>query len=338
MGLLQLCIPVADHSQIGEVRRAAARMAQTLPLSESRRADVSIVATELATNLLRHARDGRILIQSIRRESAASLELLSIDSGPGVVDLQRCLQDGFSTVGTPGNGLGAIRRLSDEFDIQSVPGKGTVLVSRIASPAAAPSAYVVGAVCLSAPGEDACGDTWRCAERERRLSVMVADGLGHGPLAAAAADLARGVFDADAFATPALFYQHAHRSLMGSRGAAVARAVIGPAGEVEYAGIGNIAGSVIGTERSRGMASQNGTVGVEIRSQVSVFSHALPLPGVLLMHSDGITSRWSLDGYPGLLMRHPAIIAGVLSRDFRRGRDDATVVVVGRARKVDIDG
>lgn len=338
MGLLQLCIPVADPSQVGEVRRAAARMAQTLPLSESRRADVSIVATELATNLLRHARDGRILIQSMDRDGGSCLELLSIDSGPGVVDLQRCLQDGFSTVGTPGNGLGAIRRLSDEFDIHSVPGRGTVLLARIATPAAQKREYEVGAVSLPAPGEQACGDTWRCTERERRIAVMVADGLGHGPEAAVAADRARGVFDADAFTTPALFYQHAHRSLVGSRGAAVARAVIGPAGEVEYAGIGNIAGSLVGTERSRGMASQNGTVGVEVRSQVSVFTHSLPVPGVLLMHSDGITSRWSLDAYPGLLMRHPAIIAGVLSRDFRRGRDDATIVVVGRARKVAIDG
>ena len=184
MSTSQLCIPVADPSQVGEVRRATARMAQGLPLSESRRADASIVATELATNLLRHARDGRILIQSIRRETAVYLELLSIDGGPGVSDVQRCLQDGYSTVGTPGTGLGAIRRLSDEFDVHSMPEKGTVVLSRIAAPGTSPSVYAIGAVSLPAPGEDECGDTWRCIERERRIAVMVADGLGHGPQAA----------------------------------------------------------------------------------------------------------------------------------------------------------
>jgi hypothetical protein len=105
---------------------------------------------------------------------------------------------------------------------------------------------------------------------------------------------------------------------------------------VQYSGIGNIAGSLVSSERCRGLASQNGTVGVQIRSHVSTFSHVMPAPGVLLMHSDGITSRWSFDHYPGLLLRHPAVIAGVLSRDFVRGRDDATMLVVSRSRKDDI--
>ena len=332
----QVCIPVSDPSQVGEVRRAVSRMARTLTMSESRRGDVSIIANELATNLVRHSRDGRILLQVMHGGTSAWLELLSVDGGPGMSDVQRCLQDGYSTGGTPGNGLGAVRRLSDEFDVQSTPGKGTVIVSRVATSPPPATDFAIGAVCLPAPGEEACGDTWRSVERERQVAVMVADGLGHGPDAAAAARLAGAAFELEPFASPEFFYQSAHRRLLGSRGAALARAVIGAAGDVQYSGIGNIAGSLVGVERTRGMASQNGTVGVQIRSHVSSFAHVMPAPGVLLMHSDGITSRWSFDAYPGLLLRHPAVIAGVLSRDFTRGRDDATVVVVSRWRKGDV--
>ena len=336
MDPVQVCIPVSDPSQVGEVRRAVSRMAQTLPLSPSRRGDAAIVATELATNLMRHARDGRMLLQVMSHGVSRWLELLSVDGGPGMTDVQRCLQDGYSTVGTPGNGLGAVKRLADEFDVHSMPGKGTVIVARIATSTAPSTVFTVGAVCLPFPGEDVCGDTWRSVEREQEIAVIVADGLGHGPEAAVAARLAGGAFEDEPFGTPEQFYQLAHRSLKGSRGAALARAVIGPSGDVQYSGIGNIAGSLVGTERSRGMASDNGTVGVQIRSHVSAFSHVMPAPGVLLMHSDGITSRWSFDQYPGLLLRHPAVIAGVLSRDFLRGRDDATMLVVSRSRKRDV--
>ena len=211
-----------------------------------------------------------------------------------------------------------------------------MIVSRIATSTAPSNVFAVGAVCLPFPGEEVCGDTWRSVERDQEIAVMVADGLGHGPEAAVAARLAGDAFEGEPFAPPEQFYQLAHRSLNGSRGAALARAVIGSSGDVQYSGIGNIAGSLVGIERSRGLASQNGTVGVQIRSHVSTFSHVMPAPGVLLMHSDGITSRWSFDQYPGLLLRHPAVIAGVLSRDFVRGRDDATMLVVSRSRKGDV--
>ena len=205
MDPLQLCIPVSDRSQIGEVRRAISRMAETLALSPSRRGDAAIVATELATNLVRHARDGRMLLQVISHGASGWLELLSVYRGPGMTDVQRCLQDGYSTVGTPGNGLGAVKRLSDEFDVHSTPGKGTVIVSRIATSTAPSTVFTVGAVCLPFPGEEVCGDTWRSVEREQDIAVMVADGLGHGPEAAVAAGLAAGAFEDEPFATSEQF-------------------------------------------------------------------------------------------------------------------------------------
>jgi anti-sigma regulatory factor (Ser/Thr protein kinase) len=333
MSPLQLHFPVIDPSQIGEVRRATAKMAQTLPLSDTRRADAAIVASELATNLVRHARDGRMLLRGHVEDQGGWLELLAIDGGPGMTDLRRCLTDGYSTNGTAGNGLGAVRRLSDVFDAYTLPGKGTVVLSRIVAPLQTSGTFAIGAVRLAAPGEEVCGDTWRATARDGQLAVMLADGLGHGPAAATAADLAGATFEQRPFAPSLQFYLDAHTAMIGSRGAAVARAVVSPTGEVEYSGIGNIAGSLVSPERGRGLASTNGTVGVEIRRHVPVIVHPFPNPGVLVMHSDGITSRWSFDEFPGLLVRHPSVIAGVLSRDFRRGRDDATVVVVSRNHK-----
>lgn len=330
---MQSCVQVGDGSQVGEARRAAARLAQTLPLSDSRRSDAAIVATELATNLARHATHGRLLLQALRSSGAEWLELMAIDGGPGIPDLPRVLQDGHSSGGTLGTGFGAVRRLSDAFDVFSTPGKGTVVLSRIRTGAApVDSPFVVGATSLPAPHEDVCGDAWRVAERGRDLALLVADGLGHGALADEAARRAVTAFEQDPFDEDQSFFDRAHRTLGGSRGAAAARAVVTGA-DLRYAGIGNIAGSLIAPDVSRGLPSQNGTVGVDQRRKVNSSAYRWPERGLLLMHSDGISSRWSVTDYPGLIVRHPAVIAAVIARDFTRGRDDATAVVVSATGK-----
>lgn len=330
----QVCLPVTEASEVGMVRRAAVRLAESVGLPAHKCSDAGIIATELATNLARHAQGGRVFLQAFTSAGDTWCELLAVDAGPGVADLHRCLQDGYSSGGTSGIGFGAIRRLSDEFDAFSTEGRGTVVLSRLRrEPASLTPVFRFGAVAVSAPGETVCGDAWRVVEDGQQLAVLVADGLGHGPLAAEAADLAATVFEQDPFISDGDFYTRAHGRLRGTRGAAVARALVHARGTVDFAGVGNIASSLVGGERGRGLPSQNGTVGAEMRRQVAGLHYDWPPHGVLLMHSDGLTSRWSLDTYPGLLVRHPAVIAAVLLRDFLRGRDDATVVAVSRARE-----
>ena len=326
-----LSIPVFDVSQVGQVRRAATRMADEAGLPEVKRGEVAIVATELATNLARYGRDGRVILQ-VSTEPGMGLEVVTIDSGPGMADVQKCLQDGFSTGGTPGNGLGAVRRLAAEFDLYSLPGKGTVVFARVAAaaPSATPGAFRWAAISTPAPHEELCGDAWRVAVRDREIAVMVVDGLGHGPEAAKAADLAVRLFEQQWFDGPAAFCENAHRALSGSRGAAIAAAHVSPAGVVRYAGVGNISAYVVNPEASRGMLSQNGTAGLQMR-KVQQFDYPWPDRALLVMHSDGLSNRWALDDYHGLITRHPAVVAGVLHRDFLRGRDDATIVVMRAA-------
>lgn len=322
-------LEVAESSQIGEARRTAVRLSQSLPFSETQRGAVAIVATELATNLVRYGKNGRLLLQSGLRRAEAYLELMAVDAGPGIEDVQRSLQDGFSSGGTAGTGLGAVRRLSDVFDIYSVRGAGTVVFSGLGAAASRGAArgFSWGSVSTPAPREMVCGDSWRVVEKDSELSVMIADGLGHGPLASEAAERAAGIFAEAPFEAPSLFCDRAHRALSGTRGAAVAMARIEASGGVRYAGVGNIAGFLVTNGKSRGLSSQNGTIGVTVR-RVQQFDYDLPPGGLLVMHSDGLTARWSFDDYPGLTSREPALIAGVLHRDCLRGRDDATVVVV----------
>jgi len=330
----QIAVPVGEPNQAGEARRAAIRLAETIGFDEQARGEVAIVATELATNLARYAQHGSLLLHALDLPAGRTIEVLSIDSGPGITDLRACLQDGYSTGGTPGNGLGAVRRLSTVFDIFS-SAAGTAIVSRVsrgAEPRQPPSPFVWGVVSLPAPREQVCGDAWRIAEGEAGCAVMVADGLGHGPLAAEASRLAGDVFDDRPFDDAVALIERAHRALAGSRGAALAIATIA-GGTLRFAGVGNIAGVLHGGERPRGLASQNGTIGVQMRRAMAL-EYPWPPAGRLVMHSDGLSSRWTLESYPGLAMRHPALAAAVLWRDCGRGRDDATIVVVGHGTSV----
>jgi anti-sigma regulatory factor (Ser/Thr protein kinase) len=322
-------IDVTESSQIGQARRAAVRLAELFDLPESKRGEVAIVATELATNLSRYGKDGRFFLQAVQQPRSSYVQMLAIDRGPGIADVPRSMQDGISTGGTSGTGLGAIQRMSDVFDIHSGVGQGTVVLARIGHRQSARRSAVEfrwAAISTSAPGETVCGDAWRVAEDEGALTVMIADGLGHGPLAAEAANRAANLFEGTPHTDPAAFCDRAHVALNGTRGAALALAHIA-AGRLAYAGVGNIAGALVADDKSRGLSSQNGIIGVTVR-RTQTFAYDWPPRGVLVMHSDGLTNRWSLDAYRGLGSRHPAVIAGVLHRDCLRGRDDATVVVV----------
>jgi anti-sigma regulatory factor (Ser/Thr protein kinase) len=323
----QVCVTVTEVSQVGEARRAAVRMAEAAGLSETRCGEVGIVATELCTNLAKYSQNGRLFLQTLRPSAGVCVEMLTVDSGPGIADVQRSLRDGFSTGGSPGTGLGAIRRLSFEFDIYSSPGAGTVVLSRVGNlEQAASGRFQWSAVSTPALNESVCGDTWRVAERNGEIALMVADGLGHGPLAAEAATLAAEAFQERLFDSPGAFCERAHRALTGSRGAALAAAHVS-ASALRYAGVGNISGTLVSPTHSRGMFTQNGTVGLQVR-KVQQMDYEWDDRAMLIMHSDGLTSRWSMDAYEGLLARHPAIVAGVLHRDCTRGKDDATIVVV----------
>lgn len=330
-----LAFHVDDPSRVGEARRAALDIAKEQGCDDVACGRVALIVTELGTNLVRHATGGRILMAPRQDGTGPGVDVLSLDTGPGMADLDRCMADGYSTAGTPGNGLGAIRRICDDFSIHSQVDAGTVIYASVAQPssAAAPKThrFSVAGICLAAPGETVSGDGWAIHRDGHTASVIVADGLGHGPVAAEAATAALTLFETRRPGSgPAHWLGLAHEALRSTRGAAIAVADLdADAGTVTFAGAGNIAGRLVSGVEDRSLLSQHGTVGLQIRRL-----HDLSYPWgdhvILVLHSDGIATRWSFDRSQGLLQCHPAVIAGWLIRDHSRGRDDATVVVIRR--------
>ncbi|GJH13661.1 ATP-binding protein [Caballeronia novacaledonica] len=331
---------IAEASQIAYARRSIGELARGLAFNETTAGELAIVVTECGTNLLKHAERGELLMRPLVDTGAGAsqrygIEVLCIDNGPGIHDLHRCFEDGYTTAGSPGTGMGAIERLSDELDIWSAPGRGTVLrVVFWNAPGAAnaPAAQLTyGVVNLPLQTETVSGDAWACHANQGEFTVLVADGLGHGPLANVAAIEAAKALAANGDQPLDRIMEVANVALRPTRGAAVgiARmpALASMAGmPVSFAGIGNISASVWTESSHRHLVSHSGIVGHAAR-RAQLFDVPYPPDALVVLHSDGLTSRWDLARYPGLAMRHPALVAAVLYRDFSRGSDDVTVFV-----------
>lgn len=330
-----LAISVTDQSQVGEARRALKLVTDRLALPDEIAGRLAIIVTEAATNLVQHAKDGQVLIcPYVLEHGECGVDVIAIDRGPGIYDVSRSLGDGFSTAGTAGNGLGAIQRLSDEFEIYSLPGSGTALLARVRSRAATasrafqPAALKAGFVCVPIRGEQVSGDTVAVRISSQGGTFMVADGLGHGIAANEASLQAARIFSEERDATPANVVDSLHHGLRSTRGAAVGVAAIScESRTVRYSGVGNIAGTIMQGDVTRSLISHNGIVGHQSH-RVQEFTYQWPTPAVLVMNSDGLHTNWKLSQYPGLLNKDPALIAAVLYRDFSRGRDDVAILVV----------
>ena len=309
-------------------------MATALGFSELALGRLALVVTELATNLVRHANDGMLLI-GMHAASETTIELIAIDRGPGIQDVESSLSDGVSTAGTSGTGLGAVRRLSSQFIVFSKPGFGSVMVARLTADNSlldaghrAGVALAFAGICVAAPGEVVSGDSWACRSEASRAAIIVADGLGHGPEAAAAADAAVQVFERRPEEGAKDVLESCHLALRSTRGAAIATIEVdADAGTVVFCGAGNISARILSGIEDRSLMSQHGTVGLQIR-RVQESRYALPEHALLVVHSDGILTRWNLKEVPELLSCDPIVLAAHLIHNELRGRDDATVVVV----------
>ncbi|HKS23952.1 MAG TPA: ATP-binding protein [Thermoanaerobaculia bacterium] len=324
-----IVIEVADSSAVGEVRRAAVTVAQRVSLSDDAVGRVSLVVTEMATNIVKHATSGMFLI-GVDGEDETVLEILALDTGPGIHDISQALRDGHSTTGTPGTGLGAAARHASFFQLDSRPDRGTAVVARFARDANRRLVpRTVGVVSIPFPGETVNGDGWYLKGDGSRRFVMVVDGLGHGPEAHEAAVKACAAFEKTSEHPPAVMTV-IHDALRATRGAAVAVAEIDGA-TLRFCGVGNISATMIDATARRSAVSLHGIVGHQMR-EAREFTYPWTPDSTLIMHSDGLTTRWDLDAYPGLLGRDAVLIAGVLWKDHRRRNDDSTVLVLQARR------
>jgi anti-sigma regulatory factor (Ser/Thr protein kinase) len=347
-------IPIEDSSQIPVARRAALEAGRSLQLDDETLARAEIVAVELARNILLHGRtvtsESGVPTRRIQRPGelfvsstllGGGIQIVAVDSGKGIPSVAQAMADGFSTAGTPGHGLGSVKRLSRSFDLYSAiepaAARGTVVSAVVGPEAAASPAWDGNAAVLSTalPNETVNGDSWAAIERNGSMYFLVVDGLGHGMYAHEAANVAMKFFlrfvqsrPSGETISPAEVVTHLHGPMHATRGAALA--VVRVESErrlATFCGVGNLSALLRAPSgETRGMISHNGTVGHQMQ-KVQEFVHAWQPGSLLILHSDGIHTSWRLENTPGLARQASATIAGAIYREAWRGRDDATVLV-----------
>lgn len=329
-------VTVESDIDVGDVRRLAGAAARAQGFDPTQAGRVAIVATELATNLAKYAEKGRVLVRLVERAAQTGVEIVALDCGPGMRDAEDRRADGYSTGGTSGGGFGAVGRLSDFFDLHSVPGRGTVAVARLwGTPVTLlqDDHFLVGAVAEAAPEELVSGDAWAVEQCGDRIAALMVDGLGHGPGAAEASTCAVEAFRHVHRGAVETIVDEIQAALRSTRGAAVAVATIDAArGMLRFSGVGNISARLVGVSRSVHLLSRYGIAGLQSRPAQAVVA-AWGAGDLLVMHTDGLSSKWDLDEYPGVAHHHPALAAATIARDATRQRDDASVLTVRAANR-----
>jgi anti-sigma regulatory factor (Ser/Thr protein kinase) len=316
-----------DASAIGSLRRSAVGLAELRGFSEEDAGRVAVAVSEAASNLVKHAVEGVMLIR-LHPELDSAIEVIAIDRGPGMRDVSSALRDGYSTAGTLGIGLGGIARMASGYEVHSLPGRGTVLgMYFIAQDAPRPMSRASG-VTRPIGEEVVCGDAFAIVENGAATTVMLCDGLGHGAAAAHASQEAVRLFLEHPDLSPITILERIHDGLGQTRGGAVAVARIdGPAGTVSFAGVGNISAWIVHQEGRQGMISVPGIAGYQSRT-LRQYEYVVPPHSVVVFHSDGLSERWDITSYPGLVSRTPSVVAATLLRDAGTRRDDASVIAV----------
>ncbi|MCF0073006.1 ATP-binding protein/SpoIIE family protein phosphatase [Dyadobacter sp. CY261] len=328
----QVGFDLKDRSFIPIVKREAFRLGQRAGLVPKQLAELDIVLTEIATNLLKHAGGGEIILRMIDDAGPSGIEILSIDRGPGMADPGRMVEDGVSTAGTLGHGLGAIKRLSDQFQIYSTPGWGTVLLARILKePLSKTNAVRFGVypIILPKPGETHCGDLCSWKANPYFIKVMLADGLGHGILAQHASEKAAEAFQKSVYNTPNQILMDIHHQIKNTRGIVATIGVYDLSAKTwQFCGVGNISTRLHDAISSKTYVPYNGIVGVNVPRQLESQNVSAEPGRHLIMCSDGITSRWDASNHIGAFRCDQSILASVIYKDFARYSDDTSVVIV----------
>jgi anti-sigma regulatory factor (Ser/Thr protein kinase) len=336
---------VEDASAVPACRQAVQVLAERLQFPAARVGQLALAVTEAASNLHKHAEQGSLLLCVNRDGPQPGIDLVTIDAGPGLRDVSASVRDGHSTAGTLGIGLGAIRRLADFSDLYSAPGHSTALAARFRAvpaggddpphtpprswggcpPPQTPGPWGAGLL-RPITGETECGDAYGAVEADGAVTAVLCDGLGHGPLAAAAAAEGVAAVLDDPAAEPAVLLDRVHRRMSGTRGGAVGIVRIG--GQLaRFAGLGNVAASIVSGGQRKSMISIPGIAGQQART-IRQFEYEVPPGAAVILHSDGISNRWEAAALPGIEARDPLLIAAVLLALAGIHRDDAGILVL----------
>jgi anti-sigma regulatory factor (Ser/Thr protein kinase) len=332
--------PVVDRSYFHFIKREIQKLADKWGFNENKRGKIDIILSELTSNLIKHTtHGGEILVKPVGKEKITGIEILAVDNGPGMMQVERMIEDGVSTIGSQGEGLGAIKRLSDEFDLYSLYNHGTVILSRLyitnkdQKRSTLADSLDIRAVMVAKSGETSCGDAWAAMPDNENYVIIAIDGLGHGIDAHEAAVEAVLAFTGNMSVDPALALKIIHQEIKKTRGAVGAIAVINTKNNnLTFCGIGNIAGKVLSLETGKSLISYNGILGHNIPNTINNHNFSWSDSSMIVMHSDGLKSRWDVSKYPQIRKHDASVIAAFLYKEHTRKTDDV-LVIVGKKNK-----
>ena len=320
-----------DRSYFAILKKEIHAMALAAGFTESRVGEIDILVAELTSNLVKHADGGTIWVKLVEEDGIQGIEIIAVDNGPGMLDVTRMVADGVSTKDTLVHGLGAMKRLSNLFQIFSQKDWGTVVLVRVLAEEVPryrkPPRTEVRSVLLPKPGEEECGDGFFYTITEDHVRLFLGDGLGHGPEAAAAVVKAGEAFAACTETEPVDIIRFINLQVKKTRGLVGTVAVFNFSEKRwRICGVGNISTKIIGPAGTKNYTAYNGIIGLNVPNTLSAQEVPYEKGQIVVMCSDGLKSRWDTLRYPGLLRYDMSVLTASLIKDYARNTDDMSAV------------
>jgi anti-sigma regulatory factor (Ser/Thr protein kinase) len=321
--------PASDRSYFSLLKKEIHRKAEEGGISTAKLNALDIIVAEITSNLFKYGDDGEILMGLFPNGGSPYVELISIDNGPGMSNPARMMTDGMSTTNTLGHGVGSINRLSDNFELYSQRGWGTILLSRVYNePPPKKQEFTVRPIVVAKPGEIRSGDGFALKKTDNYFKLMLADGLGHGPEANKAVNEAEAAFRVFPDFSPTETLRFIHSVIKKTRGAVINIVCFDKLTKAwTSAGIGNIAARFNGATSFRSQMSYNGIVGHNIPGSMSDQQYPAEQFNQVILCSDGIKTRIDMAKYPLIYKYDQTILAAAIYKDHARRNDDMSVVI-----------
>lgn len=324
---------IEERSYVSFVKREIHSQVTRAQFAATQTAEIDLIVSEITSNIIKHAGHGELLYRIDDNGDGATFEIISIDNGPGIADTVRMIKDGVSTTQTLGHGLGSINRLSNLSQLYSIRGWGTILYALVKTKQrktapGKPAGLEVTALCVNKPREVVCGDGYAVRQRVTDMTILFADGLGHGIHAKEAVDRAADVFLQSRETDPVAIIRLMHENIRKTRGlvGTIAHADLATR-RWSFCGVGNIFTKIYTGIEFRTYMSYNGTIGLNLPSSMSASSYLMEPNQQVIMCTDGIQSRWDLNKYPAIQKYHNMILAAAVYKDFSRRNDDSSVLI-----------
>ena len=327
---------VSRYADIIVARRTAKELAQQIGFETACQEQIVLVVSELSSNLIKYACRGLINLKAISESGRTGILISSHDRGPGF-DSGKALTDGYSSSGTLGIGLGAIQRMVDIMEIESRQSQpaGTVIVCKKWLPA--PQTVNKQQACpldigvISQPKRDfeVNGDVYLIKpDRQGNCLIAVIDGVGHGSPAHKAAQAACDYIDNHALLPMPEIFRGVELTCQSTSGVVMALIHFDIAhSALTFASIGNIETKLVGSDEKNSLLIKRGILGRQSSAPIICRHHWTSELG-LVMHSDGVSSRWNWREFAHLSEKPAQFIAEQMHRKLHKDSDDATLIFV----------